>query len=352
MTLTAVPRSAVIDMVGPVLDDIGNTVRVAINNHLNAQPPAPWLDNLVADYPNRGGKAIRPALCIATCRAFGGTLPEAIPSAAAIELLHNAFLVHDDIEDGSELRRGLGTLHATEGLPLALNAGDAMMLEALSMLRANRQLLGPRTSDRVVQEFEVMLRHTVRGQAVELGWQRDQVVDLRPDDYLDLIIRKTCWYTTIHPLRVGALIGGRGRVPLEAFVQFGTYLGAAFQIQDDLLNLVGDESRYGKELLGDLFEGKRTLMLNHLLGEVDDRLRADIINGFLALPRSQRTSADAERILDLMHQHGSIDFARAFAGGIKVSAFASFEVAFADAQPGPDRAFVRNIIDFMLDRDL
>ena len=106
-----------------------------------------------------------------------------------------------------------------------------------------------------------MARHTVEGQAMELGWQRGSA-HLTPDDYLDLIMKKTCWYTTVLPLRAGALIGGHR--PDTALVRFGFFLGAAFQIRDDVLNLTGG-ARYGKEILGDIREGKRTLMLIHLL---------------------------------------------------------------------------------------
>ena len=97
-------------------------------------------------------------------------------------------------------------------------------------------------------------------------------------------MHKTCWYTTIHPLRVGALIGTLGRADPDPLVRFGFYLGAAFQIQDDLLNLVGDEAKYGKESCGDLYEGKRTLMVIHLLREArgDDRRT---VGRFLAVER-------------------------------------------------------------------
>ena len=92
-------------------------------------------------------------------------------------------------------------------------------------------------------------------------------------------MHKTCWYTTIHPLRVGALIGSLGRSDLDSLVRFGFYLGAAFQIRDDLLNLVGDEAKYGKESCGDLYEGKRTLMVIHLLREARGRRPASRPSG-------------------------------------------------------------------------
>ena len=109
------------------------------------------------------------------------------------------------------------------------------------------------------------MEHTVAGQAVELGWRADNVIDLTPLDYLDMVLQKTCAYTTMLPLRVGALIGSWGGADLEAVARFGFALGAAFQIQDDVLDIVSDGNAYGKDLLGDVREGKRTLILIHLL---------------------------------------------------------------------------------------
>ena len=95
-----------------------------------------------------------------------------------------------------------------------------------------------------------MAWESAEGQAMELGWRRDNASDLTDADYLVMVLKKTCWLATIHPCRVGALIGSRGRADLEPFIRFGFFLGAAFQIQDDLLNLVADD-RYGKEINGD-----------------------------------------------------------------------------------------------------
>ena len=202
----------------------------------------------------------------------------------------------------------------------------------------------------VSDEFDTMLEHTLGGQALELGWRRDRIVDLDEEAYLDLIMRKTCWYTTVNPMRVGALIGGWGAVDLDPMIRFGFFLGAAFQIRDDLLNLVGDHDEYGKEPLGDLYEAKRTLMLIHLLRAVEGTDRTRMWD-FLSRERADRTDAEVSWVLELMERHGSIDHARAFAEGIAGAAHEAFEVAFADAPPSPDRQFVEDMIGFMLDRD-
>ncbi|HEX6687445.1 MAG TPA: polyprenyl synthetase family protein [Solirubrobacterales bacterium] len=328
----------------------GAMTRDALSLYVPDMEPRRHLWDLVAEYPGRGGKAIRPALCLATAVAFGGEVDEALPSAAALELLHNAFLVHDDIEDASLLRRGRPTLHAEHGVPLAINAGDALVVLAGSALRDNRRRLGSRLASRIGDEFDLMARRTIEGQARELGWRRDGVCDLEPDDYLDLIMHKTCWYTTIHPLRVGALIGSLGRVDLDPLVRFGFYLGAAFQIRDDLLNVVGDEAKYGKESCGDLYEGKRTLMIIHLLRQArDDDRRA--VERFLAMERPQRTPGDVAEMVELMRHYGSLDFTRAFGLGIAEAATDAFEVAFAAVSDSPERRFLHDLIAWMLERD-
>ena len=124
------------------------------------------------------------------------------------------------------------------------------------MLRRATRRFDRDLADLVWAEFDTMAMRTLEGQATEVGWQLDNVEDLRPEDYLELIMHKTCWYTTIHPLRVGAMVGSRGSVELAPLVRFGFHFGAAFQIRDDLLNLVGDEQTYGKEILGDLLRGQ------------------------------------------------------------------------------------------------
>jgi geranylgeranyl diphosphate synthase type II len=264
--------------------------------------------------------------------------------------LHTAFLVHDDVEDDSELRRGGPTLHRQYGRALAVNAGDALALLGLGALRENQRRLGPSLAGRIWTEFDFMARLTVDGQARELGWQRAPRTDLTPDDYLDLIMRKTCWYTTLLPLRVGALIGTRGAVDLEPMLRFGFFLGAAFQIRDDVLNLTGSPARYGKEPLGDLREGKQTLMLIHLLAAAGPDDRAAVTD-YLGLAPADRSPAVIARIHGLMQRHGSIAFADEFARGIAGSAAGAFEEAFATVPDSTARRFVRDLVAYMVERD-
>jgi len=323
-------------------------VDAAMDEVLSAGEPAAYLSELVRDYPSRGAKGIRPALVLAACQAHGGTVRDGLGPAVAIELLHNAFLIHDDIEDGSSKRRGRPTLHELHGSPLALNAGDALAIMALLPLR-DWGVLGARVSRQVLDELLAMVRQTTEGQALELGWRRNNVVDLSPSDYLTLIAKKTCCYTTVAPLRMGALAGSCGTAALAALTNFGFYLGLAFQIRDDLLSLVGRDVEHGKDAYDDIREGKRTLMLLHLLEHASPEERAWLV-AYLASPEAEREPRDVERVLQLMQRHGSIEFTQGYAAGIELAAMASFEAAFADVPDSVHLRFIRGLVPYMLTR--
>lgn len=336
-------------LVPAVLDEYGRLTRVALSHYLRSREPRRHLYDLVADYPQRGGRMLRPSLCIATACAFGAEPEQAVGSGVALELLHNAFLVHDDVEDASDERRGRPTLHALHGVPVAVNVGDALTLLGLEALLDNRRVLGSRLALRVLEEAQRMATETVEGQAIELGWREDNSLHLEQADYLEMILKKTCWYTTIFPLRAGALVGSRGEVDPDRFLRFGFFLGAAFQIQDDLLNLVGDETRYGKEILGDLWEAKRTLMLIHLIqsarGDERERL-ADV----LGRPRQRRTAEDVHWLHRRLREHGSLEYARSVAHGLAGAALHEFSALFEGVPDSRDRRFVEALCSWVLER--
>lgn len=337
------------EFVREVLDDYGRATRVALAEYLKPREPRRHLYDLAADYPQRGGRMFRPSLCIATARVFGGSTEDAIDTAAALELMHNAFLVHDDVEDESDERRGEPTLHAIHGVPLAVNTGDALTLLAFEALVANQERLGHLRSIRIFEEALNMARQSVEGQAIELGWRKDNAVHIREADYLEMILKKTCWYTTIFPSRVGALIGSRDEVDLEGFIRFGFFLGAAFQIQDDLLNLTGDPERYGKELNGDLREGKRTLILIHLLESVEPDERERLAE-LLGLPRSGRGEAEVGWIRERIDHYGSIEYARKLAHGMAGAAQHEFTLLYAERPDSRDKRFIEQLPHWVLER--
>jgi geranylgeranyl diphosphate synthase, type II len=307
-----------------------------------------YLYDLVEDYPRRWGKMMRPSICLATAQAFGARLETALPSAASIELLHNSLLIHDDIEDESDERSGAPTLHRLHGLPLALNAGSALSLMSLYPLLGSSQL-APGVTARLLRETMRVGQESAEGQALELGWCRDNRLDLLESDYLELVLKKTCWLATIHPLRVGALLALGESAELDRFVCFGFFLGAAFQIHDDVLNLVGDPKSYGKERAGDLWEGKRTLILIELLARCSPDEREEL-RGFFGLSRGEKTKRGVLRVLSLMHRYGCIEAARGVAQALAGAAQHELERALEGAPESRHKQFLRALPSWVFER--
>lgn len=335
-------------LVREVLGEYGELTRRRLQAYLPQEEPKSYLYELLADYPRRGGKMLRSSLCIAMARATGAPAEDAIASAVSIELMHNALLVHDDIEDASDERRGMPTLHALHGIPLAINAGDAMGLLSLRPLKENLHRLGIATALRIFEETERMAWETTEGQALELGWQRDNRTDVTDKDYLQMVLQKTCWLAAIYPMRVGCLIGARGRLPLDPLIRMGFFYGAAFQIQDDLLNLEGGAA-YGKEINGDLLEGKRTLMIIHALRHARAAERRRLTR-YLSEPRSARTASNIAWIRALLERSGAMEHARTVARGLAGAALFEFDQYFANVPDSRDLRFMRGLLTWVMER--
>lgn len=336
-------------LVSAVLQEYGNVTRAALREYLPEREPRRYLYDLLTDYPQRGGKMMRPSLCIATARLFGGRIEHALHTAVAIELLHNALLIHDDIEDGSEKRRGRPTLHVLHGVPLALNAGDTLTLMALRPLLDNRGAVGDRLALRIIEETERMARECAEGQSMELGWRHDNATEIGDGEYLEMVLKKTCWLATIFPVRVGALIGSRGAADLEAFLRFGFFLGAAFQIQDDLLNLVGDE-RYGKERDGDLWEGKRTLMLIQVFRESTSDEREQL-STVLGGSRTERSLEQVQWMRALIEKYEGAEYARRVAQELAGAALHEFSLLSAGLPDSRDKLFLEQMATWVIERN-
>jgi len=317
-------------------------LRAALTS-LPSQEPRKYLYDLLPEYPTRAGKGLRPVLCMATCAAYGGSYSDAVQFAAALELLHNAFLVHDDIQDGSSVRRGSAALHVKHGLPLALNAGDALAAQATAVfLRAVRPLRS-NVANALLEGWERMVAQTIEGQALDLGWQRDNRADVSTSDYIAMCARKTAWYTTIQPLAIGAVVGS-GDVGREAETfRFGWYLGLLFQVANDL---DGIGAAGGKD---EIEEGKRTLLVVHLLATLtgDDRDEAVRI---LGLPRGARGPGEVARVLELMEQAGSVDHARAAVRELAAAARAEADQVFGAYPPSEARELLLSISTYVLER--
>lgn len=281
---------------------------------------------LLRDYPQRGGKGIRSELLLASARAHGvqadtPTWESALWLAAALELFQNWVLIHDDIEDDSEERRGKPALHRLCGVPLAINVGDA--LHTYMWAAVDRAGLPG-----AMREFLDMIQRTAEGQHLDLTWVENREWNLQESDYLRMVQLKTAYYTVIYPLRLGALAAGV--TPNSAFTEAGLALGTAFQIRDDVLNLAGDPIKYGKEIGGDLLEGKRTLIVLHWLKNAPAEQK-QLFLGQMALGRADKSPAAIDQIHRLLLASGSVDYAQAFADQQAQKGLALLAAALEDA---------------------
>ncbi len=294
-------------------------------------------------YSENAGKRHRPLICFEACRAVGGDMQKATSAAAAIEHFHTAALIHDDIADEGELRRGMPCMHLTEGVGLAINAGD-LALSTVNGSVVDDPLLDDATKVRVISELINMTRRTIEGQAMDLGWARDERFDITPEDYLVMAMHKTAFYSGAVPLAVGAIIGGGTPSEVEALHSFGMKCGLAFQIQDDLLNLIGTEESTKKDFRSDITEGKRTLVVVHALQNAEPADRERLIAILSGKERDPRVLAEA---VGLLEKAGSIEYARAYAQDLTEQAKAVLSEGIA---PSDSREVLLSMADWFVER--
>jgi geranylgeranyl diphosphate synthase type I len=204
-----------------------------------------------------GGKRVRPLLCLLACEAAGGDWRQALPVAAAIELIHNFSLIHDDIQDNSPLRRGRPTVWSKWGQAQAINAGDAMFtLAHLAPQRLSELGLAPDVTLSVLAELNYTSLELTQGQYLDMAFEQRPTVTVA--EYLAMIEKKTAVLIATASY-LGAYVAGASPECLDHYYAFGWNLGLAFQLQDDLLGIWGDPAVTGKSAASDLEKRKKSL---------------------------------------------------------------------------------------------
>lgn len=300
-----------------------------------------YLYGPVAEFTANAGKRHRPLICLLACEAVGGDPELARPSAAAIEHFHTAALIHDDIEDSSLTRRDEPCMHITEGEGLAINAGDL----ALSLV-CGTVVDDPGLPDglklRVLSELVAMTTRTIEGQALDIGWARDGRFDLSTQDYLVMATHKTAFYSGGVPLAVGAIIGGGTEEQIRILREFGMAVGLAFQVQDDILNLVGTRESTKKDFRSDITEGKRTLVAIHALQNSSEADRLlEILSG------RATDAATLDEAVAIMERAGSVAYANEYATALVLDAKAALEDALPKSSA---RKLLVSMGDFFIKR--
>ena len=282
-----------------------------------------WRDEQLRPADVDPGKLLRPQLTLLACRAAGGDPRQALPLAAGIQLIHDFSLIHDDIEDHSDTRRGRPTVWKQWGLAQGINAGDGMFVVAhLALHRLSETGVHPEVALEVLRRFDETILTICEGQFLDLSFEGD--LRIGEADYLAMISRKTAALAAA-AAGLGAIVGGAAATTAQALFDFGQNLGLAFQIQDDVLGIWGDPAVTGKPAAADLYRRKLSLPVIHALRTAEQR-------DTLARIYSQAEIGDLEvaQLLDILAEAGARGYTEDVAAFHHQQALAALDTAQGD----------------------
>lgn len=260
-----------------------------------------WRDETLAPANVDPGKLLRPYLTLLACQAAGGDARQALPLAAAIQLIHDFSLIHDDIEDNSDTRRGRPTVWKLWGLAQGINTGDGMFTVAhLALHRLSAAGLPAELVLEVLKRFDQTILTICEGQFLDLRFEGNLAIS--EADYLAMISRKTAALIAA-AAGLGALVGGASASAARAMFDYGQNLGLAFQVQDDVLGIWGDPEVTGKPFAADIYRRKLSLPVIHALGAAEARGQLAQLYG-----QPEVSDAAARQILDILGQAGSREY--------------------------------------------
>ena len=278
-----------------------------------------WIDASGQSQFALSGKLLRPSLCLLSCESAGRDWHVALSAAAAVELVHNFSLIHDDIEDESRERRGRPTVWHVWGQPQAINAGDAMhTLARLALLRLEEKEVAPRKILSAIRLLDETCLRLCEGQYLDMSYE--ERFDISIDDYLEMIGLKTAALFECS-LKLGALLGTEDDKIIEGLGRFGSSLGMSFQIQDDVLGIWGEDKITGKPA-DDLLKKKKTLPVIYGIKRAGPEQRAEFIRVYSQQTIPERDVASLQQMLDGL---GARQYAGEVAGQYRRSALAELE---------------------------
>lgn len=288
-----------------------------------------------------GGKRLRPYLVIKSCQMLGGSPKMALAAAAAIEMIHNFTLVHDDIMDRDEMRHGVPTVHTRYGMPLAILAGDVLFSKAFQIVSVDN-IRDPGTSSKLVARLAVACVDVCEGQVLDIKMAEGKKIPQR-SEYIEMVEKKTSALFEVS-CAMGAICAKRSARDIENLASFGRNLGVAFQITDDYIGVLGDPKVTKKPVGNDLREGKKSLPILLAIRKADPRRRRMILKAFgnrRATKKDIQYAVDAMRELDI--ENDVRDEALKYAQRARQSLL---------AYSGPAKAEMVSLLDFVVKRSL
>ncbi len=297
-----------------------------------------YLSEPIWHHLRTGGKRIRPAICLITCKELGGNPDEALYFALAIEILHNMFLLHDDIEDEDTMRRDQPTVWVKYGIANAINSGDYLLGRAYHCI-----LISPTSTDiklKLLEIFTLTYEKTVEGQALDINLRG--AGDFTVKKYIELVRLKTGYYLACGMVG-GAIASGNSNVTIDKIWDLGKLMGPAFQIKDDLIDLTRGKGR-GGVIGSDIKEGKSSFLYAYTLEVASEDNKQKLIE-IMAKQREKTTEADVKRVLDIYNKYGAIDHAQKYADDlIKQTS------QIIDEIPTNNKTVFKDIASFMAQR--
>jgi geranylgeranyl diphosphate synthase type II len=250
------------------ISELQNIIRKSFDPQAFKREPSELYDP-IAYTLNLGGKRIRPRLVVWGCDLFHGDIDKAVPAAIAIELFHNFTLLHDDIMDRAPIRRGKETVYKKWNTNVAILSGDTMF--ALACVHLSQT--DPDVLPLALSEFTKTARLVCEGQQYDMNFETLNVVSI--SDYIEMIRLKTAVLIGCS-LKLGAILAKAPAAETERIYSFGENIGMAFQLQDDLLDVFGDEQKFGKEIGGDILSGKKTFLLLKAYEIAPEKVRSEL----------------------------------------------------------------------------
>jgi len=276
-----------------------------------------WLDDQFSYCKAPRGKSLRSTMCLLACEAICNDYKKALPAAAAVELLHNFTLIHDDIEDGDEKRRHRDTLWKIWGVPQAINTGDAMDIVAnLSLLQLNGAI-NPSVMVDIMWLFNETVIELCEGQYLDMDFQNRD--DVSVDEYITMVSGKTAALIEA-AAAIGAMVATEDSEIVGRFKTFGRRIGIAFQIRDDILGIWGKPENTGKSAKNDIRNKKKSMPVLYAMEKSKDRKELQRI-----YEKDSLNDADISRVFDILTEAGSLEYTQKEAQRYKDEAMAQFE---------------------------
>ena len=251
-----------------------------------------------------GGKMLRPALSLITAEAVGGQKENALKAGSAIELIHTFSLIHDDIMDDDDMRRGMPSVHKVWGEDVAILAGDTLFSKAFEIIiNSDKELTSHAQINNALAAVADACVKICEGQALDMGFENR--FDVTEDEYMEMIFKKTGALIAA-ATKVGAIMGGASDEVIDAMYEYGRLIGLAFQIQDDYLDLASDEETLGKPIGSDIGKGKMTIIaINGLSSAGEDSEKLLEI-----LKDENNSQEDIDLAIEILTKCGAIEYAR------------------------------------------